>query len=314
MSHLTRRSFITTLGGGLAMAPAVLRARAKSARYPIAFSTLGCPNWSWKTILDNADTLGYAALELRGIAGEMDLPKVPELSGSRLQATKKDLAALGIYVSDLGASSRMHEKDPKVREAQFDEGRRFIDLAHALDVRYVRMFGDKIPEGEPKDEVMKRVVDGFRQMAEYAKPGGVTVLIESHGDFTRSADIEHILTAVNVPNFQLLWDAHHSFVAGKEQPADTFAKIGKWARHTHLKDSTPGPTGKLEDRHYVLLGTGEVPVKEQVRVMASAGYKGLYCFEWEKKWHPDIEEPEVAFPDYATKMAQYLDAAGVKAS
>ena len=101
---------------------------------------------------------------------------------------------------------------------------------------------------------------------------------------------------------------------GETNPADTWAKIGKWARHTHLKDSVPGASGKPEDRKYVLLGTGQVPVKEQVKVMAAAGYKGLYCFEWEKKWHPEIEEPEVAFPDYAKKMAEYLSAAGVKQS
>ncbi len=62
---------------------------------------------------------------------------------------------------------------------------------------------------------MKRVVDGFQQMAAYAKPAGVTVLIESHGDFTHSADLEDILTRVGSPQFALLWDAHHSFVAGK---------------------------------------------------------------------------------------------------
>ena len=315
MHNVTRRSFLATLGASFATAPALLRAQGKTARYPIAVSTLGCPNWTWKQILENTSKYGYAALELRGIAGEMDLPKVPEFTGSRLADAKKDLEAVGMYVSDLGASSRMHEKDPKVREAQFDEGRRFIDLAQRMGVKYVRMFGDKMPEGEPKDEVMKRVIEGFHTMAAYGKTAGVTVLIESHGDFTKSADIEHILTAVNVPNFQLLWDAHHSYVAGGEKsPAETFAKIGKWARHTHLKDSVPGPSGKVEDRRYVLLGTGQVPVKEQVKVMASNGYKGLYCFEWEKKWHPEIEEPEVAFPDYAKKMAEYLDAAGVRKS
>ena len=310
MTALTRRSFLAALGAGLAATPGLLRAQSRSARYPIAFSTLGCPDWTWKTILENAGRHGYAALELRGIAGEMDLPKVPEFIGTRLAVTKRDLAALGLVVSDLGASSRMHEKDPAVRAQQFDEGRRFIDLAQAMGVKYVRMFGDRIPEGEPKDEVMKRVVEGFRTMADYARPAGVTVLIESHGDFTRSADIEGILTSVASPQFALLWDAHHSFVAGKEQPADTFAKIGKWARHTHLKDSKP----QGADRRYVLVGAGEVPVKEQVRVLAAAGYKGLYCFEWEKKWHPEIEEPEVAFPHYAKTMAEYLSAAGVKAS
>jgi sugar phosphate isomerase/epimerase len=310
MTTIRRRSFLSALGAGLA-APAILRAQSRSKRYPIAFSTLGCPGWSWKTILESADRMGYAALELRGIAGEMDLPKVPELSGTRLAQTKKDLAALGLVVSDLGASSRMHEKDPATREAQFDEGRRFIDLAHAMDVKYVRMFGDKIPEGEPKEEVMKRVVAGFQQMADYAKAAGVTVLIESHGDFTHSGDVADILTRVSSPQLALLWDAHHSFVAGGEKsPAETYAKIGKWARHTHLKDSKP----EGADRRYVLVGTGEVPVKEQVRVLASADYKGFYCFEWEKKWHPEIEEPEVAFPHYAKVVSGYLAEAGVKPS
>jgi sugar phosphate isomerase/epimerase len=310
MNAVTRRTFLVTLGTGFAAAPGLLRAQSRSARFPIAFSTLGCPAWPWKTIVGTADTLGYRAIELRGVAGEMDLPTVPEFTGTRLADAKKDLAAAGIFVSGLGASARMHEKEPAVRAQQLDEGRRFIDLAQAMGAKFVRVFGDKIPAGEPKEDVMKRVVDGFRTLADYAKPSGVIVLMESHGDFTHSADIQDILSRVASPQLALLWDAHHSFAAAKEQPADTFKAIGKWARHTHLKDSVPNGT----DRKYVLLGTGEVPVKEQVRVMATGGYKGLYCFEWEKKWQPAIEEPEVAFPHYAKTMAEYLTAAGVKAS
>ena len=307
---IARRAFLASLGAGVA-APSILRAQPAKKRYPIAFSTLGCPAWSWKTILEQADRLGYAALELRGVAGEMDLTKVPELTGAQRAGSMRDLAALGIAISDLGASAHMHEKDAAAREQQLDEGRRFIDLAQALGVKYVRMFGDKIPQGEPRDEAMKRVVEGFQVMAAYAKASGVTVLIESHGDFTHSKDLAEIITRVDSPRFALLWDAHHTFVAGNEQPADSYAKLGKWIRHTHLKDSRPAGATP-EDRRYVLLGTGEVPVKEQVRVLAAAGYKGYYCFEWEKKWHPEIEEPEIAFPQYAKVMGEYLAAAGVK--
>jgi sugar phosphate isomerase/epimerase len=307
---LDRRSFLSTLGASVA-APAILRAQGAKKRYPIAFSTLGCPAWSWPKILETADSLGYAALELRGIAGEMDLTKVPELTGTQQAKTKKDLAALGLVVSDLGASSNMHVKEAAARAKQLDEGRRFIDLAHELGVKYVRMFGNNIPKDEPREDVMKRVVDGFREMVEHARPAGVTVLIESHGDFTHAKDLVEILTRVNDPAFALLWDAHHSFVAGGETPAESYAAFGKWIRHTHLKDSvSTGP--KPEDRRYVLTGTGQVPVKEQVAVLAKHGYQGFYCFEWEKKWHPEIEEPEVAFPQYAKTVAEYLSAAGVK--
>jgi sugar phosphate isomerase/epimerase len=309
MSAISRRRILGTLAASLG-APALLRAgKGSRRRLPIAFSTLGCPGWTWLTVLDQADRLGYSGIELRGIQGDMDLPKRPELTGAALAQSRRDVQSRGLVISDLGASAHMHEKDPALRATQLDDGKRFIDLAHALGVPYVRMFGDKLAPGEPKEEVIKRIVDGFQQMAAYAKPAGVTVLIESHGDFTNSPDLKAIIEGVGSPAFALLWDAHHTFVAGGEAPADTCRQLGRYVRHTHLKDSKP----EGNDHRYVLTGTGAVPVKEQVRVLASNGYKGFYCYEWEKKWHPEIEEPEVAFPHYVKVMTEYLAEAGVKA-
>ena len=75
----------------------------KVKRLPIAFSTLGCPNWEWKRILDQAAQHGYSALELRGVAGQMDLPKSPQFIGAKLQESLKDLdAAARFYEGLLG--------------------------------------------------------------------------------------------------------------------------------------------------------------------------------------------------------------------
>jgi sugar phosphate isomerase/epimerase len=292
----------------LGAAPAIVHAFKKGPRYPIAFSTLGCPKWPWTRVLEQAAAHGYVAIELRGIEGEMDLTKRPELTGTRLAQSMKDLDALGLRISDLGASSRMHEADPKVRAAQLDEGRRFIDLAHQMKVAYVRVFGDKIPPGDTKAAAMARVVDGLRTLGEHAKGSNVTVIIESHGDYTDSPTLLELLKSANMPTVALLWDAHHTVVAGKEDPATTYKALGSYVRHTHLKDSKPEKDGV----RYVLTGTGTVPVKETVNVLAKNGYKGLYCFEWEKVWHPEIEEPEVSFPHYAEVMGRYLADAGVK--
>jgi sugar phosphate isomerase/epimerase len=307
MSPLARRQFLFSLGAGLG-APALLRARGSKPRLPISFSTLGCPDWTWKTILAEADRLGYAGIEIRGLEGEMDLPKWPGFQGSRLQESRHDLAALGLVVTDLGASAKMHVKEPDERRKQLDEGRRFIDLAARLGAPYVRMFGDHLPPGEPRDEVMKRVVEGFQEMADHAKDAGVAVIIESHGDFTHSADLEKILTRVDSDAFLLCWDAHHTFVSAGEAPAYTWEHLGRWVRHTHLKDSVPADG----ERRYVLTGTGEVPVHEQVKVLAARGYGGFYGFEWEKKWHPEIKPPEVAFPHYAKTVGAWLAEAGVE--
>jgi sugar phosphate isomerase/epimerase len=312
MNEITRRKFAQSLGAAVA-APGILNsgiwASSKVKRLPIAFSTLGCPKWDWKTILEQAAQHGYAALELRGVAGEMDLPKSPQFTGAKLKESLKDLDAAGLKISDLGASARFGEPDATKRAAQLDEARRFIDLAHGLKTPYVRIFGGALQKGQTMQAATELIIAGFKELHQHAKGSGVTLLIESHDEFTTSESLLAILQGANLPTAALLWDAHHTFVAGKERPADTFKKLGKFVRHTHLKDSKPSGN----DRRYVLTGTGEVPIKETVKVLASNGYKGYYCFEWEKKWHPEIEEPEIAIPHYAKVMREYLAEAGVKA-
>jgi len=296
---ISRRTF---LAGLAASAPAILRAQPRSDRLPLSFSTLGCPTWPWRRIVEQAAAMGYAAIELRGIEMKMDLPARPEFTGTRLADSRKDLEALGLKISDLGASSRMHEADPKVRAAQLDEGRRFIDLAQQLRVPYVRVFGDRIPADQPRAEVMARVIDGLRTLGQHAQGSGVAVLLEAHGDFTDSPTLRELFKGAAMDNVALLWDAHHTFVSGKEQPAATFAALGPYVRHTHLKDSRPEGTGI----RYVLTGSGSVPVRDTVAILKKAGYTGYYGFEWEKGWHPEIEEPEVAFPHFVKMMRDYL--------
>jgi sugar phosphate isomerase/epimerase len=306
--RLPRRSFLASLGAGLA-APALLRAQTRSTRPPLCFSTYGCPKWPWRTILDSADRLGYAAIEIRVIENDEDLPRRPEFTGARLQESRKDLDALGIKLVNLGSGVRLHEKDPQTRAKHLDDGRRFIDLARALDVPYVRVFPDRFVAGEPHSETLARIVDGGRTLAEYAKGSGVTVVMESHGEVVVADDLETVLTGVGSERFALLWDAHHTFTAGKQAPEVTWQRVHRWIRHVHLKDSVPAG----DKRRYVFIGEGEVPVKEQVRLHVTGGYEGYYSFEWEKRGQPDIPEPEVAFPHYVKVMGEYLAAAGYKA-
>jgi sugar phosphate isomerase/epimerase len=286
--------------------PSFIPSLKVAKRLPIAFSTLGCPKWDWKKILDQAAQSGYAAIELRGLMDQMDLPKSPQFSGEKLKESLKDLNALDLKISDLGASSRLGEPDPAKRAAQIDEARRFIDLAHHLKSPYVRIFGGKLAKDQTMQDATERIIAGFRQLHDHAKGSGVTLIIESHDEFTTSKSLLDILNGANLPTAALLWDAHHTFVAGKERPAETFKQLGKFVRHTHLKDSRP-PQGGEKDRRYVLTGEGEVPVKETVRTLVSGGYRGYFCFEWEKRWHPEIEEPEIAFPHYAKVMREYLE-------
>ena len=309
----TRREFLQTSAAllGVGSLPGCARAGRSAAarRLPLGFSTLGTPTWEWLQVLDFAAAHGYAAVELRGLGDQMDLTKRPEFAPERIAESKRQLADRGLSVVCLGSSATMHEMDAAKRAAQLDEGRRFVDLAAALGAPYVRVFGDRYVAGVPREQMLAHVARGLRELGDYAGPKGVTVVIESHGDFTDSAALGELLERADSPAVALLWDAHHTYAASNEAPEDTVRRLGRWIRHTHLKDSVPNGRG---GRRYVLTGAGDVPIRRQVEALAGAGYRGYYSFEWEKRWHPEIEEPEVALAQYAEVAGGYLREAGVR--
>jgi len=284
-------------------------ALSHDARLPLGFSTLGCPGWDWQRILDFAQTHRFGAVELRGIGTQMDLPLLPMFQPAQLAQTTRELAAHDQVVSCLGSSTNLHEMEPAKHEAELAHARRFIDLAQALGAPFVRVFGNKYVTGVPRDQMLAHIAAGLRTLGDYARERGVTVLLESHGDFVDSPTLVELMRRADGPGVALLWDAHHTFAFGKEQPEATLAAIKSYVRHVHLKDSVPAGA----DRRYVLTGSGEVPVGRQIAALAKSGYRGVYSFEWEKRWHPEIEEPEVAFPQFADFAARQLREAGVSA-
>ena len=309
----SRRQFLQMMSSAL-LAPAVWgqmkageksAADAKPSRIPLAFSTLGCPNWEWKKILDFAAQHGFAAIELRGLERNLDLPAHPIFAADRIEQTKREIRDSKLQIACVSSSANLYIEDPTKRAKELADARRFIDLAQTLGAPCVRVFGGKAESDKspaPDQETKARVAAGLRELGNYAGPRGVTVIIESHDHFTASATLKDVLHQADSEHVGLLWDAHHTFAASNEDPEFTVKQLGSWIRHTHLKDSV----GTGEDRKYVLTGRGNVPVARQIEALRSIGYKGFFCFEWEKLWHPDIDEPEIAIADYAHVVGQCL--------
>src|SRR6476469_11162038 len=205
---MTRRDVLRS--ATCALAGSAIGLSKPAGQLPIAVSTLGCPKWDWNTIVKNTSQWGFAALELRGIQDQMDLPKCAEFSGSRLKGTLADLSAAHLAISDLGASAQMHEPDPAKRAKHMDEARRFITLAHELHASYVRVFPNQFVPGEDKRVTFARISEGLHELGEFGRPAGVTVIVESHGEFLREQDLVPILEGAKSKNVAFLWDAHHT--------------------------------------------------------------------------------------------------------
>ena len=302
MPPLSRKKFIQSsavLLASLSINP--LRAAGQS-RPLISFSTLGCPDWTFEQITDFAAQHGYHGIEIRGLQREMDLPKAPVFSTS--EARKKAVALMqkeGLQFVGLGSSANLHTEGVE-REKQLAEARRFIDLAAEIGCPYVRVFPNNFPKERSKEATINLIVNGLTELGEYAGGKKVTVLLETHGDVVWINDLVTIIEAVKSPDVGLVWDVANMWTITGEPPEEAYRRLKKFIRHIHIKDAKR-VNGKLQ---YTLLGQGEVPIFKAIDALVKDGYKGYYSFEWEKLWHPEIAEPDVALAHYATAMKEHF--------
>jgi sugar phosphate isomerase/epimerase len=96
-------------------------------------------------------------------------------------------------------------------------------------------------------------------------------------------------------NVKLIWDVANSVNAG-DSISHAARVVEPYLAHVHLRDARP-VTGS---EHWlpVLAGRGNVSFAETLDTIEALNYDVYVSFEWEKYWHPEIEEPEVAFPDF----------------
>ena len=295
MQHSSRRKFLQSSAVLMATAVAGTSFKLKKASPLLAFSTLGCPDWPFQKIVDFAAANDYKGIEVRGILRQLDLPKCNEFSTAENRAaTVKLMEEKGLRFVDLGSSATLHFKDAATRQKNLDDGRRFIDLAQQINCPYIRVYGNNFPKEQDRNETMDLVITGLTELGNHAKASGVKVLMETHGDFVKIADLEKIMQATAHPNVGLIWDISNMWTVTKEPPADAYKKLKKYIHHVHIKDAAM-VDGKLQ---YKFLGQGEVPIFEAMDILVEDGYKGYYSYEWEKLWHPELAWPELALADY----------------
>jgi len=264
----------------------------------LSFSTLGCPSWSLERVLDVAGREGYDGVELRFLEGDDALWARPELSGRRLGEARRRLRDAGLAVSCVDTRCSFHDPDRSARARSCAEALRSLELAAQLGAKGIRVFGDRIQPGADLAATRGWIADSLQMLARTGERMGVEVWIESHGDFARAADTLSLFEGVSSGAAGVVWDPANAFEAG-ETPHDAPGVLGERIRHVHLKDVKRAPgTGGGPSWTPALVGEGDFPAAEVLAILHGRGYGGFVSFEWEKRWHPSIEEPEVALPRF----------------
>jgi sugar phosphate isomerase/epimerase len=264
----------------------------------LAFSTLGCPDWSLEEVIRAALRFGYAGVELRCLDREMDLLRRPEFQPGEVSRTRGLFERHAVKPCCLDTSCSFHAVDEAIRRENVDLATRYAELAAALGSPLLRVFPNEVPRGTSRGETQRRIAASLREVAMRVPPG-VTVALETHGDFATGRAAADIVRLADHRAVGIVWDAANTVASGEEIGAAADA-VSPHLVHVHLRDARP-----VAGRRFwqpVLAGRGRVPFDQVIAALRRIGYAGYVSFEWEKFWHPEIEEAEIAIGDFAAAI------------
>ncbi len=254
------------------------------------YSTLACPDWTVEQAIAAGVSYGYDAIEWRLANGEIIAPDTPE----PVRRSIRDLsAANGIAIACLDTSCKVVQLTPHERDATIETAERMADMAAELGTPFMRVFGGPLPEGMTRKAMIEPTAEMLNTIGTYATERGIIVVLETHDDWSLSTDVLELVQTAN-SNINVLWDIHHTYRAG-ESPTQSVTDLGKSIAYVHVKDGRPRANAP-EDWELCLIYEGVVPLREAFSALKHSGYDGYLSLEWEKKWHPDLAEPEVALP------------------
>ena len=267
----------------------------------LAFSTLGCPGWPLAKVVENAARYGFEGVELRGLAGELDLRKLPEFSAEHIERSRTLFEGAGIGIVSMDSSARLSQIGAEELRSNIKEAEDYIRLAAGIGAPLVRVFGGFIPESITLEDAVARLARRLGKLGDLARERGVAIVVETHDSFLTGKLLSEVMKLTDHASVGVVWDVSNCFWTG-EPVEETAALLAPYLRLVHIKDSVlDGREARL-----TFIGDGDVPIRHVLRLLAELGYDGYLSYEWEKVWQPDLPEPEQAFPQYTEKMRKYL--------
>ncbi|MDO8539869.1 MAG: TIM barrel protein [Opitutaceae bacterium] len=249
-------------------------------------STLGCPDESLEGAVDLACRHGLGAIEVRALGGTLDLPRYFfERFGNPAEFTVRG-SSPALPMVALNASLRLAAATAEDREQLLA----LAPWADALSAPRIRVFDGGNTADEHELAQARATVEWWREERR-RRDWRVDLCVETHDSLVTTPAILRFVRAV--PGVPVLWDAHHTWRRGGEEPLLTWQAIRRHVVHVHVKDSINVPSAR-HPHTYVLPGEGDFPIAPLLAALRADGFSGPVSLEWEKLWHPYLPSLDAA--------------------
>ncbi len=109
----------------------------------------------------------------------------------------------------------------------------------------------------------------FSQIINFAENHGVSLLIETCGKYANTENVLDVINFFGTTALKVCWNIRETFFKSGETADKTIQTLGAYIEYVKMGDSKDGEN--------VLIGDGELPVKDFVNALRSLNYDGYVC-------------------------------------
>lgn len=140
-----------------------------------------------------------AQQQLEGV--DLNLASLHSLDKEHLKKIKKACLQRGLTIACIGISNNFG-RPPQEQEQVLQQIRLGIDAALFLGAPIVRLFAGYVAQGDSRDAVWKRTVEGLKRSADYAAKAGIVAALQNHNHSNVAGtgeDVVRLLQEVDHP-------------------------------------------------------------------------------------------------------------------
>ncbi len=265
-------------------------------------------------MISKAKEMGFDIIEFAGL----DVP-AGEKAEAFAEGVREECIRVGIEMGNYTISADLLTGSQGDLDAEIERLKGEVQIARILGAPGMRHdatwgFGSSSRVAKGFSNALPRLVKGCKAVTEYAAEYGIRTMVENHGYFCQDSErVELLVNGVNHENFGILVDMGN-FLCVDEDPAKAVGRLTPYAFHVHGKDfhtkpgTSPNPgRGWFMSRggNYLrgsIIGHGDVPVQQCLKILKDAGYAGNISIEFE-----GLEEPLEAISMGLENLKSYLE-------
>ena len=194
---------------------------------------LWAKDWDLPTVIKNCEASQVLGVELRTTHPHGVEPTLTAEERRRVRAQIEDS---GVRLWGLGTACEYHAPEPEVVQQNIETTREFIDLAHDLGAKGVKVRPNNLPDEVPVEHTLQQIGEALRQAGEHAAEKGVEIWLEVHGPGT--SHVPHIRRIMEVANHRAVgvcWNSNQQdLVDGSVR--ENLELVREWILSVHVRD------------------------------------------------------------------------------